>query len=144
MEETLGETCNIEVVKNIHEKLNEMVEEHREEAEPLKLDKNEVKTLFASSGVKNEKLQDFDRRYDATAGEDTALLAGNVFNTRTFEVKTPDVVIKVNPERTDLIGTKVIDGRECLVIELGGGVEVNGIAVRTGLPIGEEADREQE
>lgn len=144
VEETLGETCNIEVVKSIHEKLNEMVEEHREEPEPLILDKNEVKTLFASSGVKNEKLQDFDRRYDATAGEDTALLAGNVFNTRTFEVKTPDVVIKVNPERTDLIGTKVIDGRECLVIELGGGVEVNGIAVRTGHPMGEAADREQE
>ncbi len=130
VEETLGEACDIEVVKSIHEKLNEMVEEHKEEPEPLVLDKNEVKTLFASSGVANEKLEDFDRCYDATAGEDTALLASNVFNARTFEVKTPDVVIKVNPERTDLIGTKIIDGRECLVIELGSGVEVNGIAVK--------------
>lgn len=129
IEETLGETCDIEVVKNIHGKLNEMLEEHKEEPAPLVLDKNEVKTLFASSGVANEKLEEFDRYYDATAGEDTSLYVDNVVNTRTFEVKTPDVVIKVNPERTDLIETKNINGRECLVIALDGGVMVNGINV---------------
>jgi len=131
IEETLGETCDIEVVKNIHDKLNEMVEQHKEEPEPLMLDKNEVKTLFASSGVSNEKLEEFDRHYDETAGESTSLFVNNVVNTRSFEVKTPDVVIKVKPERTDLIETRTINGRECLVIELGGSVEVNGIAVRS-------------
>lgn len=129
IEETLGETCDMEVVKNIHGKLSEMIEEHKEEPAPLVLDKNEVKTLFASSGVANEKLEEFDRYYDATAGEDTSLYVSNVVNTRTFEVKTPDVVIKVNPERTDLIETKNINGRECLVIALDGGVMVNGINV---------------
>lgn len=131
IEETLGETCDIQVVKNIHDKLNELVEEHKEEPSPLTLDKNEVKTLFANSGVANEKLEEFDRHYDETAGSDTSLLVSNVLNTRTFEVKTPDVVIKVNPERTDLIETQTINGRECLVIELEGSVEVNGIAVRS-------------
>ena len=55
----------------------------------------------------------------------------NVVNTRTFEVKTPDIVIKVNPERMDLIETQSIGGRECLVIALDGGVMVNGINVHT-------------
>lgn len=131
IEETLGESCNIEAVKTIHEKLSEMIEEHKEEPEPLVLDKNEVKTLFASSGVANEKLEEFDRHYDETAGEQTSLLVNNVINTRTFEVKTPDVVIKVKPERTDLVETQLINGRRCLVIELGGSVEVNGINVRS-------------
>ena len=45
-------------------------------------------------------------------------------------MKTPDVVIKVNPERMDLVETKTIDGKECLVISLGNDVEVNGITVR--------------
>ena len=36
-------------------------------------------------------------------GETASLLASNVMNTRTFEVKTPDVVIKISPDRTDLI-----------------------------------------
>lgn len=131
IEETLGEACDIEVVKNIHDKLNELAEEHKEEQTPLVLDKNEVKTLFASSGVSNEKLEEFDRHYEETAGDDTPLLVSNVLNTRSFEVKTPDIVIKVKPERTDLIGTQTIDGRECLVIELGGNVEVNGITVHS-------------
>ena len=132
VEETLGNDCEFEAVKNIHEKLNEMAEEHKDEPQPLVLNKNEMKTILAGSGVSNERLAQFDRRYDETAGETTSLFASNVINTKTFEVKTPDVVIKVNPERTDLIETKVINGRECLVIELGGNVTVNGIAVKAG------------
>ena len=61
-------------------------------------------------------------------------------NTRTFEVKTPDVVIKVSPDRTDLIETRNINGRECIVIALDGGVMVNGITVRPGSP---EVDEEE-
>lgn len=141
IEETLGEDCGIEVVKNIHEKLTEMAEEHKEEPEPLVLAKNEVKTILADSGVSNEKLETFDRCYDETAGETTALLASNVMNTRTFEVKTPDVVIKVSPDRTDLIETRTINGLECLVIRLDGGVMVNGITVR---PMADETDEDEE
>lgn len=132
IEETLGEDCGIELVKNIHDRLTEMAEEHKEEPEPLVLDKNEVKTILADSGVSNEKLEEFDRHYDETAGEATSLLASNVMNTRTFEVKTPDVVIKVSPDRTDLIEARNINGQECLVIRLDGGVMVNGITVRPG------------
>lgn len=132
IEETLGEDCDIEIVKNIHDKLTEMAEEHKEEPEPLVLDRKEVKTILADSGVSNEKLEAFDMRYDETAGETASLLASNVMNTRTFEVKTPDVVIKVSPDRTDLIETRSIGGRQCLVIRLDGGVVVNGITVRPG------------
>lgn len=139
IEETLGEDCDIETVKNIHDRLAEIAEEHKEEPEPLILDKKEVKTILADSGVSNEKLESFDTRYDETAGESASLLASNVMNTRTFEVKTPDVVIKVSPDRTDLIETRNIGGQQCLVIRLDGGVVVNGITVRPG---GEEEDEE--
>lgn len=142
VEETLGETCDIEMVKNIHEKLTEMVEERKEDPNPLVLDKNEVKTLFASSGVSNEKMEEFDKHFDETAGEKTSLLVNNVFNSRTFEVKAPDVIVKINPERTDLVETKMINGKQCLVIELGGNVEVNGIAVRNHLENAEEETSE--
>ena len=131
IEDTLGEDCDIEVVKSIHERFTELAEEHKESPEPLVLGKNEVKTILADSGVANERLSEFDRHYDETAGESTPLLMNNVMETRAFEVKTPDVVIKVKPERTDLIETRSIDGRTCLVIALGGSVEVNGIAVKT-------------
>ncbi|MCI8527760.1 MAG: DUF4317 domain-containing protein [Lachnospiraceae bacterium] len=142
IEDTLGEDCGIEMVKNIHDKLNELAEEYKESPQPLMLDKNEVKTILADSGVANERLTDFDKRYDETAGEKTSLFMSNVMNTRTFEVKTPDIIIKVNPERTDLIETRNINGRECLVIALDGSVEVNGISVRSAAdsPHSEEDD----
>lgn len=143
IEETLGDDCDIEIVKNIHDKLTEIAEEHKEEPEPLVLAKNEVKTILADSGVSNEKLEEFDRHYDETAGETTSLLASNVMNTRTFEVKTPDVVIKVSPDRTDLIETRNINGRECLVIALDGGVVVNGITVRSSSVSGENDEYEE-
>lgn len=130
IENTLGEDCGIELVKNIHEKFTELAEEHKESPEPLALGKNEVKTILADSGVANDKLSDFDRHYDETAGETTSLLMHNVMNTKSFEVKTPDVIIKVNSDRTDLIETRSIDGRECLVIALDGNVQVNGITVK--------------
>ena len=130
VEETLGEECEYEVVRSIHEKLNEMIEEKKDEPEPVVLDKAEVKRLLEYSGVEEERLSDFDERYDAAAGERAQLVAANLANTRQFEIKTPDVIVKVNPERTDLVQTRLIDGRQCLVIELNNEVEVNGIAVR--------------
>lgn len=129
IEETLGEDADYEVVKSIHENLTEMIEEHKEIPEPLTLDKKQVKTLFEKSGVEEEKLETFDQLYDAAAGETTSLLVNNVANTRSFEVKTPDVVIKVNPERADLLTAMTVEGKRCLVIELSDQVEVNGIKV---------------
>lgn len=129
IEETLGEEADYEVVKSIHENLTEMIEEHKEIPEPLTLDKKQVKTLFKKSGVEEEKLETFDQLYDAAAGETTSLLVNNVANTRSFEVKTPDVVIKVNPERADLVTAMTVEGKRCLVIELSDQVEVNGIKV---------------
>jgi len=139
--ETLGDECEFNAVKNLHEKMGELIQEHKEELAPLVLDKNEVKTLIASSGVSNDKMEEFDTKYEKTAGSDTPLFANNVYNTRSFDVKTPDVTIKVKPDRTDLIENKIIDGRPYLVIALNGEIEVNGIAVRAaGSENGSEAE----
>lgn len=141
VEETLGDACDYEVVKNIHEKLNEMIEEKKDEPDPVVLDRAEVKRLLEYSGVEEEKLSSFEEKYEEAAGTDTCFVASNVANTRQFEIKTPDVVVKVSPDRMDLVETKVINGRKCLVISLDNNVEVNGITVRMGLS-GEEEEEE--
>ena len=141
VEETLGDACDYEVVKNIHEKLNEMIEEKKDEPDPVVLDRAEVKRLLEYSGVEEEKLSSFEEKYEEAAGTDTCFVASNVANTRQFEIKTPDVVVKVSPDRMDLVETKVINGRKCLDISLDNCVEVNGITVRMGLS-GEEEEEE--
>ncbi len=131
IEDTLGEDGDYETVRNIHETLHEMIEEHKEEPEPLVLDKTDVKKIFEKSGVSNEKMEGFEKNFEENAGEKASLLASNITEVRKFNIETPDVVIKVNPERADLVETRIIDGRQCLVIPVDDHIEVNGIQVKT-------------
>lgn len=131
IEDTLGEDGDYETIRNIHDTLNDMIEEHKEELEPLQLDKTDVRKVFEKSGVSSEKMECFDQNYEETAGEKTSLLATNITETKKFQIETPDIVIKVNTERADLIETRVIDGRQCLVIAVDDYIEVNGVNVRT-------------
>ena len=127
----MGEDCDYETVRNIHETLNDLIEEHKEELDPLTLDKTDVKKIFEQSGVPNEKMENFEKNFEENAGEKATLLASNITETRKFNIETPDVVIKVNPDRMDLVETRMIDGRQCLVIPVDDHIEVNGINVRT-------------
>lgn len=129
VEEALGLDCDYDVVKSIHENLNQMIAENEENPEPLTLDKTDMTKLLQKSGVEEEKIEVFENRFEETVGEKESLLAANITNTRKFEVRTPDITVNVNPERTDLVETKVIDGVPYLMIQLNDLVEVNGIQV---------------
>ena len=131
IEDTLGEDGDYETVRNIHETLNDLIEEHKDEPEPLALDVTEMKKVFEQSGVDPEKMENFDRNFEENAGEKASLLASNIAETRKFNIETPDIIIKVNPDRAYLVETRMIDGRQCLVIPVDDHIEVNGINVRT-------------
>ncbi len=60
-----------------------------------------MKRLFERSGVPEEKMEHFDAAFEMNAGENATLLASNISSGRNFNIETPDVVIKVNPERMD-------------------------------------------
>ncbi len=135
---TLGENCDYEVIRNIHENLNEMIEESKEAPEIPVLTKPELKRLLANSGATDTCIEKFDTNFDSVAGEKTEFLVTNIAETRKFSIQTPDVVIKVNPERTDLVEKKMIDGKQCLVIEINDQVEVNGVPIRT-VPLSDES-----
>ena len=141
--EALGEEADLEIVKNIHENLEQIIEEKKQESPaPVMLDKTEMKDPLEKSGVKEEKLENFEEHFEMAAGEHGKLVASNVSSGKKFEVKTPDVVIKINSDKTDIVSTQVIDGRQCLVIQIDERLEVNGISVNpdTGEVIDRTAD----
>lgn len=141
--EALGEEADLEIVKNIHENLEQIIEEKKQESPaPVMLDKTEMKDLLEKSGVKEEKLENFEEHFEMAAGEHGKLVASNVSSGKKFEVKTPDVVIKINSDKTDIVSTQVIDGRQCLVIQINERLEVNGISVNPDT--GEVIDRTAE
>lgn len=129
IEETLGEECVYDVVRSIHENLNEMIEENKENPEPLELDKTQVRSLLERSGAPEENLERFEQQYDEEIGSKMTVMANNISDIRKFEVKTPDVTVKVSPQCAGLVETRVIDGVPCLVIPLTDEVEVNGIHI---------------
>lgn len=138
--EALGEDADLEVVKNIHENLEEIIEEKKQESPaPVMLDKTEMKELLEKSGVREERLENFEEHFEMAAGEQGKLVASNISSGKKFEVKTPDVVIKINSDKTDIVSTQVIDGRQCLVIQIDERLEVNGISVNPDT--GEVIDR---
>ena len=141
--EAVGEEADLQVVKNIHANLEQIIEEKKQESPaPVMLDKTEMKDLLEKSGVKEEKLENFEEHFEMAAGEHGKLVASNVSSGKKFEVKTPDVVIKINSDKTDIVSTQVIDGRQCLVIQIDERLEVNGISVNpdTGEVIDRTAD----
>lgn len=141
VQETLGDDASYETIMNIHENLGEIIEEKKAESSaPVMIDKTQMRDLLEKSGVEETKLERFEESFERAAGEDGKLVASNIVATRKLEVKTPDVVVKINSDKTDLVSTQVIDGRQCLVIQIDERLEVNGISVNP--ETGEVIERE--
>ncbi len=142
IQDTLGDECEFEVVKEIHEQLTELIEEKKDDETPLELGRKEVVNLLAASGVDNRKIEELENNFEEAAGGSMTqpLLASNVASTRKFEIKTPDVVVQVKPDRTDLVETRMIDNIPYLLITLSDSVQVNGIDVR--MPGSKEQEEE--
>ena len=129
---TLGDACDYETVISIHENLNELIEEKKDLPEPPTLSKPEVKSLLVQSGASDEVMEHFEEQFDQTAGENTSFLATNLTSAKTLEVRTPDVVVKIAPEKAALMETRVIDGCSYLLIQIDDYIEVNGVAIKAG------------
>ncbi len=129
--ETAEQECSYEFVQSVHDHLAEMIEEHKnnKNPEPLILGKKEVKRVLENCGASEEKIASFDEKYDTGFGERTELHPQNIIDPKQFEVKTPDVTIKVNPERSYMLETRVINGVKYIMIRAEEGVEVNGVSI---------------
>ena len=132
LEEALEAECRLEVVQAVHGKFSDLIEEHKanKEPEPLVVSRQEVKTILQSCGISEEHTQAFEGQCAAEFGEDAEFCPGNLMDVKQFELRTPDVTIRVNPQRSDLIETRVIDGKKYILIRADEEVEVNGVPIQ--------------
>ncbi|MCR4764507.1 MAG: DUF4317 domain-containing protein [Lachnospiraceae bacterium] len=132
LSETIGEDGDLSIVKNVHEMLSEMVIGSADQPEPLLIGRKEMRQILEDAGVAPEQMERFDEAYEnAVESEDEPMLVTNVSDVKKLSIETPNVVIRVKPDRADLVMPRIIDGRECLIIAVDDHVEVNGINVRT-------------
>ena len=133
--EVLGDERNFETVLSIQENLKDTVQNKKTEnaGETIFFDKDTVRNVFEKSGVSREKLETFDKKFDerfeSEGVTERKLFAENVAPVRNFEVRNKNMVLRVSSKHTDIIDTRVIDGKKCLVIELTDDLTVNGIPV---------------
>ena len=132
----LGEECSLDVVQTVHDQLCQRIELHKEAKvpEPLMIAKADVKEALASCGVSEEHLAKFSVDYDETFGFEADLHPKNIIDNKRFEIKTPDVSIKVDPTRSDLIETRIIGGVKYIMICADENVEVNGVSIHIDQP----------
>lgn len=128
---TLGNECSFEVVQTVHDQLCQCIDLHKESkvSEPLMISKEEVKTALKASGVSESHVAKFSVDYDETFGFEAQLHPKNIIDNKRFEINMPDVSIKVNPARSDLIETRIIGGVKYLLICADENVEVNGVSI---------------
>ena len=127
----LGDECSYEVVRSVHSEIAEMIEAHKEsrDPEPLVITKATVKTVLAGCGIDEKKLEELDRSFDESFGVGAELSPKNILATNKFELETPEVKIKIDPEHRDLVSTQVINNVKYVKIRVDGAVEVNGINI---------------
>lgn len=128
---SLGEDCSLDVVQTVHDELCQRIEMHKESKipEPLTVGKEDVKEVLSSCGVSEEHVAKFSVDFEEVFGLDAQVHPKNIIDNKRFEVHTPDVSIKVSPERSDLIETRVIGGIKYILICADEDVEVNGVSI---------------
>lgn len=128
---SLGEECSLDVVQTVHDQLCQRIELHKESKvpEPLMISKEDVKEALTSCGVSQEHLAKFSVDYDEAFGFEADLHPKNIIDNKHFELKTPDVVIKVDPARSDLIEARIIGGVKYILVCADENVEVNGVNI---------------
>ena len=131
---SLDEQCDLEVVQQVHDQLRQCIELHKESKvkEPLLVSKELVKDALAQCGVSQSHIAKFSVDFDQTFGFEAELHPKNIIDNKKFEIKTPDVSIRVAPERSDLIETRVIGGVKYILISAEEDVEVNGVSIHIG------------
>ena len=128
---TLAEECSLEVVQTVHDQLRQAIDMHKESKvpDPLLIGKEQVKEALQMCAVPEKNIAKFSVDYDETFGSEAELHPKNIINNKRFEINTPDVAIKVNPERADLIETRIIGGVKYILICADENVEVNGVNI---------------
>ena len=125
--DSLEKGLTFDVVQTIHENLNAQLNE-RKRGDGLQVGRKEIASLLGSCDVGTSEQAAFDNAYleqFGAVGLDAELIADQ----KRFEIETENAKISVDPDRSDLVEVKRVDGRRAITIWVEGDITVNGIEV---------------
>lgn len=131
IEETLGRDCDFEAVKTISDSVNQLLKQGEDAETEVCLTKRDMRVLLEDSGASEDQMRKFEEVYDEAVGEDDAPIpAENVADTRNLVIKSDNLRLSVKAEVSEIVETRIIDGREYILIPVSDNLELNGIRIR--------------
>ena len=123
----VADELDYSMITTVNEKIQEVVDQNSHETEMPTIDRNKLSSILWESGVSQEKLEHLPKVYETAMG-DKPLTAVNLIDKKTV-VTVPSITVNIKKEAIDKVRTQVIDGRNCLVIDLDDPeISINGIS----------------
>ena len=130
--EVTDDKADLELYKTLQDNLTTMTKENDKSSKEKKLTKSDIKHILKDAGISDDKLSDFDHIYERAGGNDSyKFTSQNLITLEKFNIKAPDVEIKVKPDKRKMVRQEVIGGKNCIVVELEeGDIKVNKVLVK--------------
>lgn len=130
VQESLGNQCSFEKVKAISDNINELADgmtNHDADA-PITISSDDIGRVMEESGADSESVNRMKSLYKEYCGK-RSLTANNITDLSSMKIKSNFAVMDVKADRTSNIESRVIDGREYLLVPVSDDIEVNGIKI---------------
>lgn len=124
----VGDDLDYTLIRTVNEKIQEVVEENKDETDITVIDDKKLHDILSEVGVPSEKLMALETVYESSIGN-APLTASNLVETKTV-LTSPGITVNIKPTAADKVRTSVVDGRRCLLIDLDDpNIEINGLPV---------------
>lgn len=140
VEEILQEDCTFENVRLLQEELAELQNKENEEEREQSLPKNQVKALLEKVGADEEQLLNFSSLYDEELGDKNESLFLENLADNTLRLDSENLHLRIKNEVSAILESRIIDGKEYLLLPISDNLECNGISIRRRLSAKEEKE----
>ena len=129
--ETVKEECNLFPVRSLQNQMLSVIEESKVEKweEPAVIDKKGAGEMLRNCGVAEEKVENFEERFDEVFGEDAKVHVANLADTKQLKIETPAATIHVHAGYDTAVETREIGGIKYILIRADEGATVNGMNI---------------
>ena len=128
VEKSLGRDCTFERVTAAADELQNFCDETGEEETVI--GKEQIRRILQESGADEEAVARLDSVYDEVMEEGNEMRAENLSSGDSLEIKAEGLKIAARGSAADLLETRMVDGRECIVIPVANDMTLNGIALK--------------
>lgn len=128
LKSVVGDDLDYMVIKTVNEKLQQVVEDNKDDTDKIVLDNTKLKDILTDIGIPQERVEMTDPVFEKVCGNAPLTVSNLVDNKTVFS--TPGITVNIKPSAADKIRTSVVDGRRCLLIDIDDPtIEINGLPV---------------